>query len=340
MQNGSTKPPGFLPDFYRHRRVVLCGGLGFIGSNLAIELVDLGAEVTIVDALLPAYGARTASIAPVVDRLHFALADLRDAPATQRLLRNAEVVFSLAGQMSHLSSMEDPQTDLDINCRTHLTLLEACRRVCPDAKIVLAGTRQVYGRPQRLPVDESHPTGPVDINGIHKLAAEQYYALYQRIYGLRTSWLRLTNTYGPRMDLHSPNKGFAAVLLRKALLGERLQLFGSGQQRRDFTYVDDVVSAHLLAGADDRALGPFNLGYPQPHSLLDYADILRQLTGCTYEIVPFPPEQEAIDIGDYWGDFSRFHQLTGWQPSVDLVTGLRRTIEFFRAHSREYGLPS
>jgi UDP-glucose 4-epimerase len=326
-----------LAERYAGKRVLVTGGLGFIGSNLALALAQHGAEVTLLDALLPAYGGQLLNVEPIRDRVRISLSDLRDADRLRDVVAGQEMIFALAGQMSHLRSMRDPVTDLEINCHSQLSLLECCRAVNPEAALVLASTRQVYGRPQYLPVDEAHPTLPVDVNGVHKLAAEMYYRLYWQVHGLRTVTLRLTNTYGPRMDLSSPDKGVLGVFLRQALTGETLRVYGSGEQRRDFTYVDDVVEALLLAGICEQVTGKaFNLGHPQPYSLLAFARLLQTLTGCRYECIPFPEDQRAIDIGDYWGDFSRFHTLTGWNPAVNLGDGLQRTVAFFRAHAEHY----
>jgi len=324
-------------DFYAGKRVLVTGGLGFIGSNLAIELARRGAEVVAVDSMIPAYGAKLANLEPVHDRIRINYSDLRDPYTMPHLLRGQELVFSLAGQLSHLDSMRDPATDLDINCRSQLSLLETCRALEQDTKIVFASTRQIYGRPRYLPVDENHPVSPVDVNGINKLAAERYYTLYHDVYGMGTVGLRLTNTYGPRMDLGSNSKGFLGVFLRKALLGERIDLFGDGLQRRDFNYVDDVVQALLLCGESDRVNGrSFNLGYPRPYTLLELVEILHGLTPFEYGCVPFPPEHRAIDIGDYYADFSAFQASTGWTPKTDLPQGLAQTVAFFRQHWDHY----
>lgn len=324
-------------ETYAGQAVLITGGLGFIGSNLAIRLATAGARVTIVDALLPAYGGTRFNIEPVQHRVQVNISDLRDRIGLRELVRGQQVVFNLAGQASHLSSMTDPTTDLAINCESQLTLLETCRRHCPEARLVLASTRQVYGRPQHLPVDEAHPTVPVDINGVHKIAAESYYRLYREVHGMASVILRLTNTYGPRIDLRSPDKGVVGVFLRQALAGQTLRLFGSGLQRRDFNYVDDVVDALLLAGHHPTVVGgTFNLGHPKTYSLRDFVDLLHELTGCRVEQIPFPADQLAIDIGDYYSDFHRLHGLTGWQPVVDLREGLARTLEFVRQHAAEY----
>jgi UDP-glucose 4-epimerase len=301
-----------LADAYAGRRVLITGGLGFIGSNLAIALAQGGAEVTVLDALLPAYGGQRCNVEPILDRVSIDLSDLRDDVAVRRAVAGQDSIFSLAGQMSHLNSMRDPLTDLEMNCRAHLFLLEACRTENPAVKLVLASTRQVYGRPQRLPVDETPPPPPRPNNP-------------------------QPNTYGPRMDLRSREKGVVGVLLRHALTGNPLQLFGTGQQRRDFNYVTDVVDALLLAGSrSDLDGGCFNLGHPQPHSLLELVHVLQRLIGCRYECVPFPADQRAIDIGDYFGDFGRFQALTGWFPQVDLEDGMAETIRFVRQHADRY----
>lgn len=320
---------------WRGKRVLITGGVGFIGSNLAIAAVERGAVVTLLDSMLPAYGANLFNIEPIRDRVVLNFSDVRDRSSLDYVVRDQEIIFSLAGQVSHLRSMTDPETDLEINCRSQLSLLEACRRNNPDVRLVFASTRQLYGRPQSLPVTEDHPCRPVDVNGINNLAAEMYFGLYHDVYGISTISLRLTNTYGPRMDLRSGGKGVVGVFLRQALRGETLRLFGGGTQRRDFNYIDDVVEALLLAASAGGG-GVFNLGYPRPYSLADVAAILCERTGCATETVPFPAEQEIIDIGDYWGDFQRFHSVTGWMPAVDLEAGLCRSVDFFRAHREQY----
>ncbi len=315
----------------------MTGGVGFIGSNLVLALARADAEVLVVDSMIPAYGANLANLDPCAQRVRVNFSDIRDRHTMAYLVRGQDLIFSLAGQLSHIDSMRDPFTDLDINCRSQLALLETCRALNPEAKIVFASTRQLYGRPQYLPVDENHPFDPVDVNGINKLAAERYYRLYHDVYGMRTASLRLTNTYGPRMDLRSEAKGFVGIFLRKALLGERIQVFGDGTQRRDFNYVDDVVAALLLAGAEEGVNGrSFNIGFPRPYSLIEFVNTLRDLVPFDYECVPFPADRAAIDIRDYYADSSAFEAATGWTPKVDLRPGLERTVDFFRLHWRHY----
>ena len=321
-----------MSDFYSGRRILVTGGLGFIGSNLAYGLVERGAKVTLLDSMLPAYGATLENVASIEDRVRINYSDIRDAHSLKVLVREQDVIFSLAGQISHTESMRDPLTDLAINCSSQLSLLECCRGENPDTKIVFASTRQLYGRPQYLPVDENHPLIPADVNGINKLAAERYYTLYNDVYGIATVSLRLTNTYGPRMEIANDEKGFAGVFIRRALEGSGIRIFGTGKQRRDFNYVGDVVEALLLAGEEEGVNGQvYNLGFPKPHSLLEFVEILGGLSDFEVELVPFPAERAAIDIGDYYGDFSKFREATGWEPQVGLEEGLAQTMAWYRS---------
>ena len=326
-----------MHDAYRGLNILVTGGLGFIGSNLAIRLVELGANVLIVDSMIPAYGGNEFNVAAVRDRICIDFSDIRNQQSLPVLIADQNMVFSLAGQVSHLDSMTDPMADLEINCQSQLALLEACRHYNPQTRIVFASTRQLYGRPQYLPVDENHPLVPVDVNGINKLASEMYYSLYHQVYGIHTVSLRLTNTYGPRMDLRNDRKGFAGVFLRQAILGETLRLFGTGQQRRDFNYVDDVVEALLIAGQRTELAGDvFNLGNEEHHSLTEFVTTLQQFADFQYQRVPFPADRERIDIGDYYGSYQKFHDATGWRPQVSLATGLERSVAFFQEHRQQY----
>jgi nucleoside-diphosphate-sugar epimerase len=320
-----------VTDFYAGRKVLITGGVGFIGSNLAHRLVERGAEVVVVDSMLRQYGARLENLDGIAERVDVNFSDVRDAHSLGYLVQGKDLIFSLAGQVSHIDSMRDPMTDLEINCHSQLSLLECCRRENPGVKIVFASTRQVYGRPRYLPVDEVHPVDPVDVNGINKFAAERYYSLYDKIHGVRSVSLRLTNTYGPRMDLVSDTKGFVGIFVRRALRGETIRVYGGGEQRRDFNYVDDVVDALLAAGANDAVYGDvFNLGHPKPLTLLEFVEALHEVADFEHEIVPFPPDAKAIDIGDYYGDFSKFQAATSWRPRVDVAAGLRQTLEYHR----------
>ena len=324
-------------DEFRDRKVLILGGLGFIGSNLAIRLVELGADVTLVDSMLPQYGGNLANVEPILGRCRINFSDIRDRHGLDYLVRGKDLIYNMAGQTSHIESMTDPMTDLEINCRSQLSLLESCRENAPDVRLLFASTRQLYGRPEYLPVDEDHPTRPVDVNGVHKLAAENYFAVYHRVYGIPCVSLRLTNTYGPRQQLRGDKQGFVGIFVRMAIDGERIRIFGDGRQLRDFNYVDDVVDAFLVATFHDELAGrALNLGSPRRYSLLEFVDVLHRYCDFEHEIVPFPPEHQAIDIGDFYADSSRFTEATGWRPRIDLEEGLRRTVEYFRPRAGLY----
>jgi UDP-glucose 4-epimerase len=323
---------------YQGRNVLITGGLGFIGSNLARRLVDLGAQVTLVDSLIPEYGGNRANIAGIEDRVTVNISDVRDEHSLPSLIRGHDLVFNLAGQTSHVDSLHDPYTDLEINCRAQLSILETVRHANPEAKVVFASTRQLYGRPQYLPVDEKHPLSPVDPNGVNKAAGEWYHLVYGEIYGLRCSVLRLTNTYGPRMRVKDDRQTFLGTWLRLAVEGEELLVFGDGSQRRDFTYVDDAVDAFLLAGESPEADGEvFNVGGEPPVSLARLAELLVEVAdGGSWRLVPFPDERRAIDIGDYFADDSKIRGRLGWEPRVGLCEGLERSLAYYREHAGDY----
>jgi UDP-glucose 4-epimerase len=326
------------PAAWAKRRVLVTGGLGFIGSNLAHRLVALKADVVLLDSLHPEHGANWANIEGIRDSVRVETFDQCDRQNLSWLVDGRDVVFNLAGNVSHIDSMRDPLADEHANVTAHNVLLETCRDVTPHAKIVYAGTRQVYGRPRYLPVDESHPTQPADVNGAHKLAAEHLHLIYHRAYGLRTTILRLSNTYGPRQLMRHNRQGFIAWFVRQAMDGQTIQLFGGGAQKRDLDYVDDVVDALLAVAqspASDGAL--YNLGGNQPVSLREIAQTLTTLCPkARFRTVPFPPEKQAIDIGDYYADTSKIRQAVGWQPSVPLKDGLKRMVHYYRAHRKDY----
>jgi len=325
-------------DFYRGRKVMVTGGMGFIGSNLARRLVDLGAEVLIVDSLIDDYGGNLFNIDGIENRVTVNIADVRQASTMNYLVRGRDVIFNLAGQVSHIDSMQDPHTDLEINCRSQLTLLEACRAHNPRTKVVYAGTRQIYGRPDQLPVDESHLVRPTDINGINKAAGEQYHIVYNNVFGVRACSLRLTNVFGPRQLIRHSRQGFIGWFIRLALEGREIQVFGDGSQQRDFVYVDDVADAFLRAGASDACNGGvFNVGGREPITHRDLVTILIEEAGSgSVRFVEWPEEKRRIDIGSFASDSSKFQTTTGWASTVDLREGLRRTLAYYRQHFDKY----
>ena len=325
-------------EFYRGRRVMITGGLGFVGSNLARQLVAAGAEVLIVDALIPDYGGNLFNIDGIEDSVRINVADVRDETSINFLVQDREIIFNLAGQVSHIDSMRDPYTDLEINCRAQLTMLEACRKYNPKVRVVFAGTRQVYGRPEHLPVDERQLVKPVDINGVNKVAGEYYHLLYNNVFGIRASSLRLTNVYGPRQLIKHNRQGFIGWFIRLAIEGEEIPIFGDGSQMRDFVYVDDAADAFMRAAASDACDGEvFNVGGDEPISHRDLVALLVETAGSgTVRFVEWPPEKKRIDIGSFYSDSSKFQAAVGWKPRTDLREGLRTTVEFYRKHMPQY----
>jgi UDP-glucose 4-epimerase len=319
-------------EFYTGRRVMITGGLGFIGSNLARLLVTLDARVLIVDSLIPDYGGNRHNVAGIEDRLQINIADVRQRSTMNYLVQGQDVIFNLAGQVSHVDSMQDPYTDLEINCRSQLSLLEACRRNNPAVKVVFAGTRQVYGRPDVLPVTEDHLVRPVDVNGINKAAGENYHLLYNNVFHVRACSLRLTNVYGPRQLIKHSRQGFIGWFIRQVIEDAEIQIYGDGSQVRDFVYVDDAADAFLRAGASDAANGQvFNVGGFEPTTHRDLVQLLVAAAGSgRYRFVDWPPEQQAIDIGSFYADSSRIGRVLGWRASTSLTDGLTRTIAFYR----------
>ena len=325
-------------SFFEHKAVLITGGLGFIGSNLARRLVDLGAQVTLVDSLIPDYGGNRFNLAGYEARLRVNLADVRDPYSMRALVQGQDLLFNLAGQVSHIDSMNDPFADLEINARAQLSILEACRHENPTIKIVYAGTRQQYGKPDYLPLDENHLQHPTDVNGVNKLAGEWYHIVYHTAYGLRTTSLRLTNTYGPRQLMKHNRQGFIGWFVRLAVEGKEIQLYGDGRQLRDLTYVDDVVDAFLRAGATDATNGEvYNLGGQHPISLAELARLLVELAGGgSVRLAPWPADRKRIDIGDVYSSYAKIETALGWQPTTALREGLAHTVDYYRRHWSHY----
>jgi UDP-glucose 4-epimerase len=325
-------------DDYRGKKVLVTGGLGFIGSNLAIRLVERGASVTILDNLAPGGGGNPFNIEPIKNDVEVVIADTCDAEKVQRLVPGCTHVFNLAGQVSHIDSMEDPFADLHMNTVGPLTVLEACKKRNREARVIYAGTRQAYGRADVLPLVESLVLKPVDVNGVNKMAGEWYHMVYHGAYGIPTVSLRMVNTFGPRQLVKHPRQGFIGWFTKLAIDGETIQLFGDGQQFRGFNYVDDVVEALLVAGTSNKVVGDyFNLGGMRPHTLESLVQTLLCVTGSgSYRMVPFPSDKRSIDIGSAFSSFIKFHVATGWEPRIPLDEGLKKTVEYLRQHKEHY----
>jgi UDP-glucose 4-epimerase len=330
-----------MPDhrhFYRGRKVMVTGGLGFIGSNLVRALVQCGADVLLVDSLIADYGGNLFNIDGIADRVRLNIADVRQQTTMNYLVRDRAVIFNLAGQVSHIDSMRDPYTDLEINCRSQLTVLEACRNHNPKVKVVYAGTRQVYGKPDSLPVSETQLVRPTDVNGINKAAGEYYHLVYNNVFGVRACSLRLTNVYGPRQLIRHNRQGFIGWFIRLAIEDRPIQIYGDGSQLRDFVYVEDAADAFLRAGADDRCNGEvFNVGGDRAVSLRELTTLLIDVAGSgRVEYIDWPADKKAIDIGSFYADSTKFTTTTGWTPTIALRDGLRQTVAFYRQHYDQY----
>jgi len=308
---------------------VVTGGLGFIGSNLVHRLARLGARVRVVDALVPEHGGDLRNVEGL--DVDIEVCDVGDSRLVT-MLSDADAVFNLAGQVSHTASMVDPERDLLYNTTSHARMLEMLRQVRPQARVVHTSTRQVYGRALRTPVDESHPTLPLDVNGVAKLAGEQLHLVYAHAYSMAITSLRLTNVYGPRQRLTSNELGVLPVFIRTALRNETIELFGDGSQRRDCLYVDDVVDAILAATADSAAGRVFNVGNDIDHSLADIAQIVIDATGSTGQVRcrEWPADHQRIDIGSFRSDSTAIATAIGWRPAFELDEGMRRTATFYR----------
>ena len=323
---------------FHDKKILITGGLGFIGSALARKLVHQGADVTLVDSMIPEFGGNYFNIHDIRDQVKVNISDVRDVSSMEPLILGKDFLFNLAAQTSHVDSMLHPFIDHEINSRAQLSILECCRKVNPDIKIIYASTRQLYGRPDYLPVNEEHPTRPVDINGINKLSGEWYHILYNNIYGIRSSVLRLTNTYGPGMRVKDARQTFIGIWIKLLLEGRTLQVFGDGLQLRDFNYVDDCVDAFLQVACSDKANGRiFNIGSSEVMTLKSLAQMMIEVNGAgSYNCVGFPSERKLIDIGDYYSDFTQIRNVLGWEPRIPMVVGIKKTLDFYKSYAEHY----
>jgi len=322
---------------YKGVKVLITGGLGFIGSTLAIRLAGEGAKIVIVDSLIPGYGGNLFNINPVKDKVRVIIADVRDTGQMNKLVGGQDLIFNLAGTLSHVDSMRDPMTDLEINCRAQLSLLESVRKYNPDVRIVFAGTRNQYGKAKYLPVDEDHPQEPTDINGINSIAAEKYHLMYTKVYGIKTVSLRMTNTFGPRHQMKHSRQGVLNWFIRLILEGQEVKLYGTGNQIRDVNYIDDVVEALYLTGRSEKGWGEaYNLG-GIPVSLSEFVKTaVKTAKMGRVSVVPFPEEREKIEIGDYIASYEKIKKTYGWVPKTKLTEGIEKTIGYYLKYRNKY----
>ena len=323
---------------FKNLNVLITGGLGFIGSNLAENLVKYGSYVTCVDSLIPEYGGNTYNVSEIKSKIDINIADIRDQFSMNHIVKNKDIIFNLAGQTSHLDSMEDPLTDLDINCRSQITILEACKNYNLNVKIVFASTRQIYGKPIYLPVDENHPIQPIDVNGINKFAGESYHLLYHNVYGINSTVLRLTNTFGQKMRIKDSKQTFLGIWLRNVLENKPICIYGDGSQLRDLNYIDDVVNALLMVAIYSKSNGKvYNLGSKEIISLNDLAEKLTQANGSgVIDKKQFPKKLKKIDIGNYYSNFDKITKEINWKPKFSINEGLLNTLNYYRSNLLKY----
>ena len=323
---------------FKNLNVLITGGLGFIGSNLAENLVKYGSYVTCVDSLIPEYGGNIYNVSEIKSKIDINIADIRDQFSMNHIVKNKDIIFNLAGQTSHLDSMEDPLTDLDINCRSQITILEACKNYNPNVKIVFASTRQIYGKPIYLPVDENHPIQPIDVNGINKFAGESYHLLYHNVYGINSTVLRLTNTFGQKMRIKDSKQTFLGIWLRNVLENKPICIYGDGSQLRDLNYIDDVVNALLMVAIYSKSNGKvYNLGSKEIISLNDLAEKLTQANGSgVIDKKQFPKKLKKIDIGNYYSNFDKITKEINWKPKFSINEGLLNTLNYYRSNLLKY----
>ncbi len=326
-----------MENYFKNKKILITGGLGFIGSTLAHRLAKMEADIFLVDSLISEYGGNNFNINGIEDRVKVNIADVRDKHSMDYLVKDKDIIFNLAGTLSHIDSMNDPFTDLEINCKSQLSILESCRKNNRDVKIIFAGTRGQYGKADHLPVDEKHLMHPTDVNGINNIAGESYHILYNNIYGIRAVSLRLTNTYGPRHQMKHHKQGIINWFIRQLIEGQTVKLYGDGKQIRDINYVDDVVEALLLVACNEKTNGEvFNLG-GIPKNLIDLVETMIDVYGKgNYELIPFKDDLKKIEIGDYIANYEKVKNTVGWQPKISLEEGLRSSFDYYEKYKDHY----
>ena len=326
-----------MENYFKNKKILITGGLGFIGSTLAHRLAKIEADIYLIDSLIPEYGGNNFNINGIEDKVKVNIADVRDKHSMDYLVKDKDIIFNLAGTLSHIDSMNDPFTDLEINCTSQLSILESCRKNNRDVKIIFAGTRGQYGKADHLPVDERHLMHPTDVNGINNIAGESYHILYNNIYGIRAVSLRLTNTYGPRHQMKHHKQGIINWFIRQLIEEQTIKLYGDGKQIRDINYVDDVVEALLLVACNEKADGEvFNLG-GIPKNLIDLVETMIDVYGKgNYELIPFKDDLKKIEIGDYIANYEKVKNTVGWQPKISLEEGLRSSFDYYEKYRNHY----
>lgn len=327
-----------MKNNYSKKEVLITGGLGFIGSNLAIELVKEGARVTILDNLQKGLGANYFNIVPIKNKVKVTVADIRSQSAMNSAVRGKDYIFHLAGQVSHIDSIKYPLKDLSINAEGTLVTLEACRKYNPETKLIFTGTRGQYGSSVRLPVSENHPMNPKGVYAITNLCAEKLVMVYDEIHKIRAIALRITNTYGPRHQMMHDEYGVLNWFIRKAIDNEVIPVFGNGLIKRDFLYIDDLVKALVMCGLSNDAYGNiFNIGSGKATDFVELAKIIISIAKSgSFKFTDFSKERKEIEPGDYYADIKKIKTIVGWKPAVSLNEGIERTINYYKKFKNKY----
>lgn len=325
-------------NFFKGKNILVTGGLGFIGSNLAIKLVKYGARVTLMDAMIPDYGGNFFNIESIKSRINVNISDIRDENSMSHLVKGKDYIFHLAGQCSHIMSLTNPFPDIDINIKGTAILMECCKKYNTDARVIYTGTRGQYGHSTILPVNEEAPTNPKGIYEISNLTAEKIIKVYSDNFNIRSVLLRLTNVYGPRAQMKHHHYGVANWFIRQAINGETIKIFGNGQLKRDFLYVDDAVDAILQSALTDKVVGEvFNVGHDKPCNFLELAKLIIKIAKSgNWEFAPFTPERAAQEPGDFYSDITKIKKIVGWEPKTSLQEGIKKTVHYYRKHKRHY----
>ncbi len=322
---------------FEGKRVLITGGAGFIGSSLAHALVDLGAQVTVLDAMLLLYGGNLFNLEDVNKKLTFVEGDIRDKDLMAQLVKDQDVIFNLAAQVSYIDSKDQPFLDLDINCKGHLNVLEAVRVVAPKCRVIFSSSRLVYGKILKSPVSEDHPTDPLSIYGIHKLTAEKYYQYYHKNFGINTIVARIPNPYGPRQQMKHNKYSIAGWFVRQALEGQAITIFGDGKQERDYLYIDDIIDAFLKLAEKGRAGEVYNMGLQERTTFVDMVDaILSEIPTGKKKHIPWPENYEKNETGSYIADTSKINKDTSWLAKVNLKEGIHRMVEYYKENKKHY----
>ncbi len=329
------------PDsFFLGKRVLITGGLGFLGSNLAHRLVGMNAKVTLVDALFPEYGGNMFNISGIEDDVVVVKEDARNIGKMRELVKDQDVIFHFAAQVSYIDSLNDPMHDLDMHCGSTLVMLEACRYLNPDIRFIFSSSRLQFGAidPDQNPVKEDTPNRPLSLYGIHKAASEQYGIVYHKNFRMHTVSFRIANPYGPRQQMKHSKYSIVGWFLRQAMENQTIEIFGDGSQLRDYIYVDDMVEAMVRAAASDQSSGEvYNLGSGIGTRFGEMAQTVVDVVGSgKVEFVPWPANYETNETGHYITDINKMRTALGFVPEIKLQEGIERTAEYYLKYQEKY----